>query len=162
MGPNVSVPLELLVHASVGLNYLFASPPRASMVVRAWREFERRVRWSAVFVKESKTPYDPDYDSGRRSQKEPPLAPRAIEDGLLAGRQLLRSRVRHAHTARIVSRNVLLSSLVDVTPLLEVLKDNAYLIVPTDKNLGVAVVAAEWYVAECRKLLTKRRQNPKH
>jgi hypothetical protein len=76
-----------------------------------------------------------------------------IEKGLEQGRAYIdKFCVNAAPTLQCQSR--VKPDLVDVKTVLSFLKDNDYLVLPTDKNLGQCVVTRQWFMAETAKLVS--------
>ncbi|KAG8866557.1 hypothetical protein FRB97_003900, partial [Tulasnella sp. 331] len=80
--------------------------------------------------------YDPDYDLGRKSDKQAPEASLHIEEGLRAGQRALSEQLARI-PAKTIHRD---HGLVNEKLLEEWLLANECIILPTDKNLGCAVV----------------------
>lgn len=131
-------------------------------VLAAYKAFMRTVRW-AVFWSErpSDKPYDRDYDLGRVSTREPPEAYAEIEAGLWDGWEYLKS-CRDNVASRSVASQIAreqrkLTAPLGLDRLVEECRLKGYLILQTDKNLGSAVVKADWYIRMCYEYLRKDR-----
>ena len=87
---GVSVPPEISNDLSLGLKYMFFTPPNKKLIMEAWHEFQNRLRWRIFFLfKEGvNKPYDPDYSVRRKSKnkRSPPKLPQWMELGLVMGR----------------------------------------------------------------------------
>ena len=64
LGPGVHLPVELIYQISVGAKYMFHEPSNVDLIEKAWKDFNKRLRWriNFLFDKGDESPYDPDYD----------------------------------------------------------------------------------------------------
>jgi len=159
LGPDVDIPVKFQIHISSGLRHMFFSRVASTALVSAWNRFKRTLRWRVFFAHKElnemslfKEPYDPDYDLHEESENEPPAAEHYIEAGLSQGDQFIASYLDTEIPE--IRRSPRDTDLVDVTGIKEFLTSNNYLITPTDKNLGSAVVTREWFMDGAYKLLS--------
>jgi hypothetical protein len=155
VGPDVELPRRFHVHISAGLRYMLFNKPRLSLVLDAYDDFVRRIRWQLHFLDENKdksdTAYDPDYDLHMPSHKAPPKALQYIEDGLTMGRDFV---LKHTTMSAPLLKSRKDFGFVELTDLRQFLDDKQYVITLTDKNLGAAVVTKDWIIAGGYKLLS--------
>ena len=93
---GVVVPPEISNNLSLGLKYMFFSPPNKKLITEAWTEFQARLRWCIFFLfKEGvNKPYDPDYSVRRnKKQKRPLKLPQWMELGLVMGPRYVMSTI---------------------------------------------------------------------
>ncbi|EMD30437.1 hypothetical protein CERSUDRAFT_101380 [Gelatoporia subvermispora B] len=89
LSPGVVVPRDLQHDLSVGVKYLYYQPRRKQLIMAAWEDFERRLRWRLFFSFSQwpPKPYDPDYAIEKEpTKKAPPRLPHFMENGLRRGR----------------------------------------------------------------------------
>ena len=158
---GVSVPKEISNDLSLGLKYMFFSPPSSKLIMEAWSEFQIRLRWRIFFLfKEGlNRPYDPDYSVGRKFSKEkktPPKLPQWMEIGLVMGRRYVFSTIASIPDEKLmaIKKNPFSPNSYNI---LQFLKDNDYVITMTDKNLGLAVSKRDWIISNELKLLHDKR-----
>ena len=156
---GVIVPPEIANDLSLGLKYMFFSPPNKKLIAEAWSEFQARLRWRIFFLfKEGvNKPYDPDYSVRRnKHNKSPPKLPQWMELGLVMGRRYVNGTI-----ASLPDEKLMEIQKNPFTPkkhkILRFLKDNNYVITMTDKNLGLAVSERDWLIRNELKLLEDER-----
>ena len=152
---SVSVPPEIANDLSLGLKYMFFTPPNRKLIMDAWSEFQIRLRWRIFFLfKEGMNkPYDPDYSvRHNKSKKSPPKLPQWMELGLVMGRRYVFSTI-----SRIPDEKLMGARKNPFAPnsyrILQFLKDNNYVVTMTDKNLGLAVSERDWLIRNELRLL---------
>ena len=156
---GVVVPPEISNDLSLGLKYMFFSPPNRKLIAEAWTEFQARLRWRIFFLfKEGvNKPYDPDYSVRRKSNKKsPPKLPQWMELGLVMGRRYVYSTIARLPDEKLeeIRKNPFSPQKHKI---LQFLKDNNYVITMTDKNLGLAVSERDWLIRNELKLLEDER-----
>jgi hypothetical protein len=116
----------------------------------------RTIRWKYFFLKDEKEKtdeyeygYSPTFDTGVRSVLEPPPMSTHMETGLVKGEVALEQQLAAIPTSALARDH----GLVQVQPVKELLIERNYLVLPTDKNLGCAVVTRDWYINQCNKIL---------
>ena len=153
---GVSVPKEISNELSLGLKYMFFTPPNKKLIMEAWHEFQNRLRWRIFFLfKEGvNKPYDPDYSVRLKTKekKSPPKLPQFIELGLVQGRRYVYSTFASLPDDKLdeIKPNPFSPNS---SKILKFLKDNKYVITMTDKNLGLAVSERDWILSNELKLL---------
>jgi hypothetical protein len=151
---GVIVPPEISNDLSLGLKYMFFTPPNKNLILQAWNEFQHRLRWRIFFLfKEGvNKPYDPDYSVKRKNNKAPPILPHFMELGLIMGRRYVYSTVSSIPDEKLQEiRKKPFSP--NGNKILRFLKDNNYVVTMTDKNLGLAVSERDWLIRNELKLL---------
>jgi hypothetical protein len=155
VSPGVTLPKEIAYHISVGMRFMFHSKRNSELIMRAWKDFERRLRWRLFFAfsDSDNTDYDPDYEAARPKKNIlPPALPAYIELGIHRGRSFVRNTISKVPEER--PEDIPYSSLAPpVNMLRSFLLENDYLITGTDKNLGIAVSEKEWIITKCQELL---------
>lgn len=158
--PGMDVPPAVQIHASAGLKFLLYNRIDKELPLQAYRVFANTVRWKYAFTIKSEeaiasgrklveSRYNPDYDKGDQLSSEAPESSRIIEDGLSQGQALLKRQLDAIPPSAIYKDH----ALVDVKRLEEWLVGNNAIILPTDKNLGSAIVTHDWYIEKCRELV---------
>jgi hypothetical protein len=152
---GVLVPPEISNDLSLGLKYMFFTPPNRKLIMEAWSEFQIRLRWRIFFLfKEGvNKPYDPDYSVRRKKyNKSPPKLPQWMEFGLVMGRRYVYSTIASIPDEKLMDarKNPFAPKSYKI---LQFLKDNNYVITMTDKNLGLAVSERDWLIRNELKLL---------
>ena len=151
---GVVVPPEISNDLSLGLKYMFFTPPSKQLIMNAWSEFQQRIRWRIYFLfKEGiNKPYDPDYSVRRHSNMMPPKLPQWIELGLVMGRRYVYSTIASIPDEKLkeIKKNPFSPHSYKI---LQFLKDNNYIVTMTDKNLGLAVSERDWIISNELKLL---------
>jgi hypothetical protein len=118
-------------------------------LMNVWHDFEDRLRWrlhwmtlEAQGVLEDR-PYDHDYQTaGGRNPCRFRL--QYIEDGLAKGREFISRYVERSEPKGKPGRAR--PELVQVVELRDYLRLHDYIVLPTDKNLGCAVVTRQWFI----------------
>ena len=155
---GVVVPPEISNELSLGLKYMFFTPPSKRLIESAWSEFQTRLRWRIFFLfKEGvNKPYDPDYSVKRHSKMKPPMLPPWMELGLVKGRQYVYKTIASIPDERLmeIKKNPFSPNSHKI---LQFLKDNNYIVTMTDKNLGLAVSERDWILSNELKLLNDKR-----
>ena len=151
---GVVVPPEISNELSLGLKYMFFTPPSKRLIINAWSEFQQRLRWRIYFLfKEGiNKPYDPDYSVKGHSNMAPPKLPQWMEFGLVMGRRYVYSTVASIPDEKLkeIKKNPFSPHSYKI---LQFLKDNNYIVTMTDKNLGLAVSERDWIISNELKLL---------
>ncbi|KAJ2971185.1 hypothetical protein NUW54_g12558 [Trametes sanguinea] len=102
-------------------------------------------------------PFDPDYEVPNRTKSSKvPTLPRWLEIGIDRGRRFVIDTI--AKIPDNVGRSVPHKTLApNPAKILAFLRNNNYIVTPTDKNLGLAVSERTWIIDQTKKLLN----NPK-
>jgi hypothetical protein len=156
--PGVDLPKNISYQLSVGAKYMFHEPGNTDLIEKAWKDFNRRLRWRIKFLFDNsgtEKPYDPDYDVRPLSVRQAPALPQYIEMGLVQGRAFVYKAMRNAPSAETL-RHPHKSFQPDVGLIREFLLSNKYVITGTDKNLGIAVSKRDWIVEKSRDILRDR------
>ena len=157
LGPGVVVPERFSIHISSGLRYMFSPPIDTRLIKQAWEQTKNSIRWRIHFAyKEQNSdleaePYDPDYEIPS-SGIPPKKSDKYIEAGLSQGDLYVRNYMDVE--IPVIKQLPKPASLVFVADLERFLKENDYLILPTDKNLGTSVVTRQWFIENCLLLLS--------
>jgi hypothetical protein len=152
VGPGVSIPREIEYDLANNVKFILHQQPNVLRVHEAWKRLERnvRIRWH---FRDSPSQASKFYVPKREWQ--PPLRHRdpVIERGLAAGKDLLFSQVEATvlHLGQTPRPNPGLAKINDF------LRQSQSLVKITDKNLGVAVLAKDWYLERCGRHLSDRR-----
>ena len=155
--PGVNLPSDIALNLSVGMRYMHYTPMKRQLLMSAWDDFDRRIRWRLKFSFEKKDSnvYDPDYDVRKPSLKAPPTLPHYLELGLSRGRNFVLDTIsKIPEEVRSYVHSSLKPSLHQIQ---EFLVSNQLVVTQTDKNLGLAVSKRAWIIDKCLELLT----NPK-
>ena len=163
LGPDVSVPDNICIILSAGLKYMPRVKLETRLVIDAYDDFCDRLRWKITWLKNSArkpnqvlepedkiSPYDPDY----RITKDRVSCDRVegyIEDGLDAGRKYCQQFIDTFEPGQSSHRSK--PELIRAQEVVTFLKERKYLVLPTDKNLGVSVVTRQWFITNTVKLL---------
>lgn len=154
-GPGVELNEFLQTHLSTGLKYMFPVKRNRHLIIAAYKDFCDRLRWRINFLLKPKQhvkwAFDPDYEVARTELREA-AAPSFdfIEEGLLQGLLYLEQLVYVPETITDKYKD-----LRHPLALLErTLQSKNYLVLPTDKNLGCAVVTRQWFEERCLDLLS--------
>jgi len=129
---------------SLGSRFLLPRMENRSLPEESFSDFEERVRWNyhmTFRVKNKNLYFNHDYVVPKESRKKAPKGSMAIEDGLAMGRRNLGIQVNRTPVRR---EKDVLSPLIP--GLLEELATRKFLVLPTDKNLGLALITREWFV----------------
>jgi ribosomal protein L18E len=135
---------------------MFYSKTNGDFIQNAWSDFKDRLRWKLFFLDQQlagnsvEKDFDPDYeiphDRSAACRTEP-----YIELGLSVGDSFVQ-KFCEAEIPRI-KRASRPSRVVQIDRIEQYLKEHDLVIVPTDKNLGTAVVKRQWIIDGCTKLL---------
>jgi hypothetical protein len=150
---------------SVGARFLLYNKPSAHAVSAAFSDFCNRLRWQTYFHKKKALnqqaslasdddAYDPDYAVPHTAS----IADRTdayIELGLSKGQAYVDNYIHTVIPTIVASSRP--SNLVDLSNVRQWMDDNGYLVVPTDKNLGLAVITRAWAFENTLKLLDDHR-----
>jgi hypothetical protein len=145
MGPDVFIPPHLAIHISAGLKYTLYKLPKPSLIKDAYAIFEQHFKWSYHFETSGEGqsfPYDPDYNLHKESDTVRPMPPPFIENGLRKGQEYVDHFVT-SYSLSTAARHCD-SCAVWLAEIKSYLDEHDYVITPTDKNLGAAVVKQEW------------------
>lgn len=156
--PGVNLPKEIEYDLSIGMNYMFYSKRNSELIMEAWQDFERRLRWRIKFSFDPSSDsddYDPDYEVSKEpSKKKPPVLPPYLELGLRAGRRFVQNTI--AHIPPEDSKEIKMPS-PNTARIRRYLTENNYVLTGTDKNLGIAVSRHEWLVEKSLDLLNDKK-----
>ena len=158
VSPGVHLPREIAYSLSVGAKYMFHQPSNVDLLEKAWKDFNRRLRWKIHFLFENEgqgeKPYDPDYDVRPPSTKMAPALPAYIEQGLARGRLFVFKAMGNIPTDDKTDLSNHHKTLgPQVGRVREFLLDNRYIITGTDKNLGIAVSERSWIIQKSQDIL---------
>lgn len=150
MGPGVTMPKDIEYALACNAKFILHKPPNVLRVHEAWPKLERSVRLRWHFRDQQERRLTKFYVPKRAWQ--PPLRERnpVIDKGLAEGKDLL---LRQAQQAAL-NLGQLRKSNPDLTRIHELLRHEQFLVKLTDKNLGLAVVEKNWYIRNCRKMLS--------
>jgi hypothetical protein len=154
--PNVSLPKDIEYDLSVGQRFMFRTKRNSKLLLDAWNDFDRRIRWRLLFSfkGEDNSLYDPDYEVDKPNKKAPPKLPIYLEFGLRAGRRFVLDTI--ANIPPEEDRDQYKSLAPNRNRIQEFLISNKYVVTNTDKNLGVAVSEQTWLEEKCLDLLSDR------
>ena len=158
MSDGVSIPLEISNDLSLGIKYMFFSPPSKNLILESWKEFQDRLRWRIFFSFKDgvNKPYDPDYGVTSNKEKEAPKLPLWMELGLVMGRRFVNKTIASIPAEKL--EEIRKNPFSPKSPkILKFLKDNNYVVTMTDKNLGLAVSERDWLISNELKLLVDKR-----
>ena len=142
---GVVIPPEIANDLSLGLKYMLFVPPSKKLILSAWNDFQRRLRWRIFFSFKDgiNKPFDPDYSVNSKKNSRPPVLPQFMELGLVMGRRYVNKTI-----ASIPDETLKEMQKQSFSPkrdkILKYLSDNNYVITMTDKNLGLAVSERDW------------------
>ncbi|THH07235.1 hypothetical protein EW146_g9380 [Bondarzewia mesenterica] len=148
------------MHLSASVRYLMYSAPKNKDLYDAFDDFSNRIRWTYYFAKkkalnvhieESEDLYDPDYALPHVA-KTADLQDAYFELGLSQGKKYIDNYVEKFVPAIKASSKD--TGLVWLTEVKEYLLKNDYIVTPTDKNLGAAVVTRKWFIENSKLLLS--------
>jgi len=145
MGPDVILPREIEYALALNAKFILHKEPNALLVEEAFEKLQRSVRLRWMFRNLNSQPskfYVPKPDW------QPPTASKWIEQGLQQGKDLLLSQATDLPLGKSRKPNP------DLNRIQEFLRSSQSLVKLTDKNLGLAVVTKEWYLNQCRKMLS--------
>ena len=159
LSPGVVLPIEIAQDLSLGAKYLLHRPTKPALILAAWNDFKRRIKWRLKFsFEQGDDPhYDPDYDVRRQvdDKKRAPLLPLYLELGLRRGERFVRSTIAHIPTEK--PSGTLNSFCPKTDRIQRYLEEHNYIVTSTDKNLGLAVSERTWYIENTLKLLNDRK-----
>ncbi|THH09686.1 hypothetical protein EW146_g8612 [Bondarzewia mesenterica] len=160
VGPDVFLPRSISMHLSASLRYLLYSRANVKTLYDTYSEFENRIRWVYFFAKkkalnpkaeQTEQPYDPDYALPHATTAAD-LQDAYFELGLTEGKKYIDKYVEEfVPSIKATSKD---SGLVWLTEAREFLLKNEYIVTPTDKNLGAAVVTRKWFIENSKLLLS--------
>ena len=162
LGPGVFCPENICINISAGLKYLPQSQFDSDLILSAYDDFCDRLRWKISWITQAaenqslgleldNRPYDPDYTINKNRAAADPAA-NYIERGLDAGRAYCIKFMQSVEPGLRPSKPV--PELVRVKDVITFLKDNDYLVLPTDKNLGSCVVTRQWFIDMTNKIFS--------
>lgn len=146
--------LPYLRDLSYGWKYLFPTRSKPELVFSAWRDLKDRLRWRNFFFEKSlydgPTPYDPDLAVKRHirtpfSQAKSNIIEWALSEGDKYVNDFVSSIPTHNQDKW--------DATIPVKSIQEWLEVNNFLVLPTDKNLGLALVRRNWVSQETMALL---------
>ena len=142
IGPNVKVPIIIQHQLSVSMNYMFKRKYNSKLIKDAYNNFEERLQWGLLFAFTAgeKCFYDPDYEVPHVRKGKPPVLLQYLELGFQKGCIFVNQMIwkipkEEAEEAMACYKSMKLKTTI----LKEFLLDNEYIVMNTDKNLGVAV-----------------------
>jgi hypothetical protein len=149
----------------LALNSKFAPRPKTTSVdsaLTSFDDFVRRLRLSELARRKKsiqRDGYDPDIEKNQKRyipkfhipnpDAQAPKLLLHVEDALAKARELLETQVL-SHQTMFIRPNI---NHKELAKLLEILKEGQVIAVPSDKNLGLCLVTAEWYCQQAWKLL---------
>jgi len=158
VSPGVHLPKEIAYSLSVGMKYMLHQPCNVELLEKAWKDFNRRIRWKIHFLFEhegqGEKPYDPDYDVRPLSSKMAPALPQYIEQGLVRGRLFVfnaMGKIPSDDKNDLGNHHKTLGPQIGLVR--KFLLDNRYIITGTDKNLGIAVSERSWILQKSQDIL---------
>jgi hypothetical protein len=153
LSPGVEIPRELELQLSVGMRYMFHSTRNSKLIMDAWNDFERRIRWRLYFsfMNVDDGLYDPDFEVRRTSKKPAPKLPHYLEFGLRRGRSFVSNTISNIPVEE--EKDQYRSLQPSPRRIGEFLAANDYIVTGTDKNLGIAVSKRDWVEEKCAQLL---------
>jgi hypothetical protein len=152
VGPGVSIPRDVEYDLANNVKFILHQPPDVLRVQEAWKKLERsvRIRWH---FRDSDSQASKFYVAKREWQPPLHLRDPVIERGLAAGKDLLFSQVEATVLLLRQSRR----PNPGLTKINDFLRQSQSLVKITDKNLGVAVLAKDWYLEQCERHLRDRK-----
>ncbi|KAG7082788.1 reverse transcriptase [Colletotrichum scovillei] len=149
MGPGVHMPKSIEYALAMNAKFVLHNPPNALRANEAWDKLERSVRLRWHFRHSTHTPskfYVP------KREWQPPLHQRNhwIEKGLAEGKDSLLRQTNEAALHLGQTRR----SNPDLAQIHEFLRSSQFLVKLTDKNLGLAVIAKDWYMPRVKDMLS--------
>ena len=163
-GPGVEEPRDIIFFnkisscISAGARYLLPQKISGELLLNSFSDFCDRLRWRLYWLtkefEESNEykPYDPDYEYPRERTTSD-FSIEYIESGLDKGRSFL-EKYQEEVVPSLRDQQQGISDSVDVKTTLKWLKENNYMVLPTDKNLGSSIVTREWFLQGTSKLLS--------
>lgn len=161
--PGVNPPRQVLADLSIGIRYSLPTRFKPNLVMKAWTDFDRRVRWGLHFAMNpmanpSVFGYVSDWEVNAPKDARLPTLPTQLSRGLDMARALVET---YSQTSLpMPSQQDRLQNTL-APPLLSTvhtwIQANDAIASLTDKNLGVAVISKEWYIEETSRLLNDER-----
>lgn len=146
-GPGVSLPREYEQHLSYNGKYIFHSKPDKQLVLNALSDVERTIRLKWIFQDKEDKPFNLKFYV--KSDWTPPTRDIRLEFAISKTRDYVKKQLSGL---RLPESKPNLNS----SKLCTFLRGNRYLIKITDKNLGLSVVTADWYMEQVEKHLSNR------
>jgi hypothetical protein len=128
--------------------FIFHSLPDPFLVHKAWKGFEKNVRWRYIFRDQPGRLYIRRFNIP--SDVKPTIQDPGFERGLEAAKDLLLEKVAALQLTSKARFNPNLRAIR------QELQSKSYLVLATDKNLGIAVVSKAWYISECTNHLSDK------
>ena len=158
VSPGVHLPRDISFQLSVGAKYMLHQPAQVDLLERAWKDFNRRIRWKINFLFENEgtgeKPYDPDYDVRPSTSVQAPALPLYIEQGLARGRLFVyKTMAKIPKDEKDLANHHFKTLGPQIDSIRQFLLDNRYIITGTDKNLGIAVSERTWIVEKSQDIL---------
>jgi hypothetical protein len=157
IGPGVNLPDYISMDISAGARYLLHTMPSRNLLLSTWEDFCNRLRWRIYWMQkiargdaQDKT-YDPDYELSHETNicdYRIDYIERGLEQGRAYIDGFITEVVPSLQRAHRVKPN-----LASAKTAFEYCKENDYLILPTDKNLGQCVVTRQWFISLSNSLL---------
>jgi len=141
------IPLPIQRIISFNMKFIPTPKPAKQAWETSYADFVRRIRWMYALRRKEKINKDFNRKLHIRSDREGPTGNKTLEKGILKGYSILES----IFNKKVIRPPPKLQSLVTLESFL---KEGDSLILPTDKNMGMAVVSVEWYVAEALRQLS--------
>jgi len=150
--PGVVVPEPIQHDLSASLKFMFETKIDGSLILNAYDDLKRRIRWRWLLSDQIDNEYDPDYEVIDKDKeiKLPPMASRHIENGLASGQEYITQVVNSIPEQK---QKQLSHKIVDVKRAREFLVTNNLIVTNTDKNLGVAVFQRDWIINQTLTIL---------
>ena len=145
-GQGVTLPRTVEYQIALNAKFILHHSPRLLRVHEAWQQLQRSVRLRWHFRDSLKAP-SKFYVPKRTWQPPPKDWNLIIEAGLRKGKDLLLSQASALPPSEVHRSNP------DLRLLKSFLQSSDLLVKPTDKNLGIAVLARSWYHTEMSRML---------
>jgi Reverse transcriptase (RNA-dependent DNA polymerase) len=145
---GLSIPSEVMKVISSGKKFLLPIRRNEDLVTDAFDNFCHRIRWRAHYMDDEKLSFDQDYwvRSSAIAEAIPDIG--ILESGLQHGKASLRIQlVKPVQTPYQYT-------LTDTEQTRQWLISNECLVLPSDKNLGYAIVKGTWYREQLRKIIS--------
>jgi len=134
---------------------MFKRKRNTALIKDTYNDFEERLRWHLFFsfthTDDNSESYDPDYEVPHERKGKPPVMPPYLELGLQ------KDRVFVNQTICKIPKEDNLTPFKSIAPRLNQIKEfllsNNYVVMNTDKNLGIAVSHRTWLSDKCLELL---------
>jgi hypothetical protein len=135
-----------------GFKYMFPRKMNMELPQLAYEQWCNKVRWNWHHRHDDQTEdFDPDYFI--RSDALADVAPQYIENGLNMGRRTLQRMIQELMSKVIFVRNMPVA--VEVKELADLVERLDLLVLPSDKNLGCAVVRKAWFIEQAESHLSQ-------